>query len=82
MMPLNHILKKCTRGYKLIKSQEKINHLMYMDDIIRTYNVKVRIDKTQQNGRCRLCSDRDETINHIITKSCKLAQRKYRPRHG
>ena len=32
-MPLNHTLRKCTCGYKLSKSQEKINHLMYMDDI-------------------------------------------------
>ena len=28
MMPLNHILRKCTDGYKLSRSQEKINHLM------------------------------------------------------
>ena len=33
MMPLNHILRKCTAGYKLIRSQQKVNHLMYMDDI-------------------------------------------------
>ena len=33
MMPLNHILRKCTAGYKLSRLQEKINHLMYMDDI-------------------------------------------------
>ena len=33
MMPLNHIHRKCTAGYKLIKSQEKINHQMCMDDI-------------------------------------------------
>ena len=33
MMPLNHILRKCTAGYKLNRLQEKINHLMYMDDI-------------------------------------------------
>ena len=33
MMPVNHQLKKCTAGYKLSRSQEKINHLMYMDDI-------------------------------------------------
>ena len=25
-MPLNHILRKCTAGYKLRNSQEKINH--------------------------------------------------------
>ena len=33
MMPLNHILRKCTAGYKLSRSQEKVNHLMYMEDI-------------------------------------------------
>ena len=33
MMPLKHIFRKCTADYKLSKSQEKINHLMYMDDI-------------------------------------------------
>ena len=33
MMPLNYIVRKCTAGYKLIKSQEKINHLIYIDDI-------------------------------------------------
>ena len=33
MIPLNHILRKCTAGYKLSRSQEKINHLMYMDDV-------------------------------------------------
>ena len=27
------ILRKCTAGYKLSRSQEKINHLMYLDDI-------------------------------------------------
>ena len=33
MMPLNRIIRKCIAGYKLSGSQEKINHLMYMDDI-------------------------------------------------
>ena len=33
MMPLSHIIKKCTARHKLSKSQEKINHLIYMDDI-------------------------------------------------
>ena len=32
-MPFNHILRKCTGGYKLIKLQEKINHLRHMDGI-------------------------------------------------
>ena len=33
MMPLNHILRKFPGRYKLSKLQEKINHLMYMDNI-------------------------------------------------
>ena len=33
MTLLNHIPRKCSAGYKLSRSQEKINHLMYMDDI-------------------------------------------------
>ena len=32
-MPLHHILRKCTVGYKRSRSQEKINHLMYVNDI-------------------------------------------------
>ena len=33
MNPLNHLFRKCTAGYKFSRSQEKINHLMYMDYI-------------------------------------------------
>ena len=41
---------------------------------VRTNHIKARIDKTQQNCKCRLCGDRDETINHIISECGKLAQ--------
>ena len=33
MMALNNILRKYTARHKLSRSQENINHLMYMDDI-------------------------------------------------
>ena len=51
------------------------------DNAIRTNQIKARIDKTQQNSKCRLCGDRDETINHIISECSKLAQREYKARH-
>ena len=35
----------------------------------------------QQNYKCKLCGYRDETNNYIITKCCKLAQKKYKTRH-
>ena len=51
------------------------------DSAIRTNHIKVRIDKTQQNSKCRLCGDRDDTINHIISEYSKLAGREYKARH-
>ena len=35
----------------------------------------------QQNSKCRLHSDRDETINHIISKCSKLVQEEYKTRY-
>ena len=51
------------------------------DNAIRTNPIKARIDETQQNSKCRLCGDRDETINHIISECSKLAQKEYKARH-
>ena len=50
------------------------------DNAIRTNHIKARIDKTQQNSKCRLCGDRDEMINHK-SECSKLAQKKYKARH-
>ena len=44
-MSLKHIPRKCTAGYKLTKSQEKISHLMYMDDI----NLLAKSEKQLEN---------------------------------
>ena len=51
------------------------------DNAIRTNHIKARIDRTQQNSKCRLCGDRDETINHIISEYSNFAQREYKARH-
>ena len=48
---------------------------------IRTNHIKARIDKTQQNSKYRLCGDKDETINHIISECSKLTQKEYKARH-
>ena len=49
------------------------------NNAIRTNHIKARKDKMQQNNKCRLCNDRDETINHIISK---LALKEYKTRHN
>ena len=48
---------------------------------IRTNHIKPRINKTQPNSKCRLCGNRDETINHIVSECSKLAQKVYNTRH-
>ena len=51
------------------------------NNAIRTNHIKARIEKTQQNIKCRLCGNRNETINHIISECNKLAQKEYKARH-
>ena len=48
------------------------------NNAIRTNHIKATMNKTQQNSRCRLCG---ETIDHIISECCKLAQKEYKTRH-
>ena len=48
---------------------------------IRINHIKARIDKTQQNSKYRVCADREETINHIISECSKLPQKEYQARH-
>ena len=47
---------------------------------IRTNYVKVRVHEPQQSSKCRLCDDRDKTINRI-SECIKLAQKEYNTRH-
>ena len=35
----------------------------------------------QQNSKCRLYGDRDETMKHIISECSKLAQKEFKTRH-
>ena len=51
------------------------------NNAVRTNHIKARIDKTQQNSKCRLCGDRDEAINHIISECSKLALKEYKTRY-
>ena len=51
------------------------------DNAIRTNYIKAKIDRTQQNSKCRMCGERDETVNHIESESSKLAQNEFKTRH-
>ena len=47
---------------------------------MRTIYVKAKIDYIQQNNKCKLYCDKDETIDHI-SECTKLAQKEYKSRH-
>ncbi len=48
----------------------------------KQYHIKVKIDNMQQNSKCRLCGEKDETINHIISRCSKLAEKEYKTWHN
>ena len=64
-----------------IKRETKSLLITAQNNAIRTNYVKAKLDKTRQNSRSRLCGDRDETINHIISECNKLAQKEYKTWH-
>ena len=66
---------------KILKRETESPLIVEQNNAIRTNHVKARIDKTQQNSKYRLCSDKDETINHIISECSKLAQKKYKTKY-
>ena len=45
---------------------------------IKINYVKAKIDKRQQNSKCRLCRQRNKTFNLIVSECSKLAQKKTR----
>ena len=61
-----------------LKRETESLQITAQNNAIRTNHIKAKRDKTQQNRKCRLCSDRAETINNIISKCCKLAQKEYK----
>ena len=72
--------KTCLRKENFKRETESLL-IAAQNKTVRTNRIKARIDKTQQNSKCRLCDDRDETINHIMSECSKLAQKEYKTRH-
>ena len=51
------------------------------EQALRTNYVKFNIDKSVASPLCRMCNQRGETINHILSECKMLAQKKYKKRH-
>jgi len=51
------------------------------DQALRTRVIRARIEGRGGNTKCRMCGQKDETINHITSECSKLAQKEYKRRH-
>ena len=47
------------------------------EQAIRTNNITAKIDKTQENSKCRMCGKAEERLNHVLRKHSKLVQKEY-----
>ena len=64
-----------------LKRETKSLIIAAQDQAIRTNYVKATIDKSQDDLKCRMCKQNNETISHIVSGCPKLAQKEYKKRH-
>ena len=70
------------RRGNLIRETENLL-IVTQNNAIRTNHVKAKINNTWENKKYRLCGDRDETVNHIISKfKNKIEQTKYKTKYS
>ena len=67
----NGELKKETEG-TILAAQEQA---------LRTNAIKAKIDHTITDSKCRLCKEKEETVDHLISGCSKIAQTDYKQRH-
>ena len=48
------------------------------DQELGTNVIKKRIDKTQEDSKCRMCKEEEKTITHIICQCRKLEEKEYK----
>jgi hypothetical protein len=48
---------------------------------LRTRKTRHAIDKANVDPKCRLCAEKDETVDHLVAGCVKLAQGEYKARH-
>ena len=51
------------------------------EQAIRNNNIKAKIDKTQENSKCRMCGKTEESVNLVLSECSNLAQKEYKRRH-
>ena len=63
------------------KTTTTIIIIVTQNNAVRTNPIEARIDKSQQNSKCRQRNDREKTTNRIIRECNKLAQKEHKTRY-
>ena len=74
-LQITDIIHEKTRTKVLLRRKALL--IAAQNNAIRNTYIKNKIDNTQNNSKCWLCGDRDKTVDYIITKYSKPAQREY-----
>ena len=86
-----HVINKQNITWETVDMAKKKVHLKrgtesflkaVQNNALRTNYVKVKRDKKKQNSKWMFCSDRDETVNHIIKECSKLVKIEYKTRQN
>ena len=48
---------------------------------LRNNSIKHHIDKAAESPLCRLCGEKSENVDHIVSGCKKLTQKEYKRRH-
>ena len=65
-----------------IKKETESFLIAAQDQALRTNAIKAKIDKVTEDSKCRLCKEKDETIDYLISSCSKIAKTDYKERHN
>ncbi len=65
----------------LLKKETEALIQSAQDQALSTNSLKAKVFKQEISAKCRMCKDKDETVNHLLSECSKLAQREYKRRH-
>ena len=51
--------------------------MVALEQAIRTNNIKAKIDKSQENSKCKIIGKAEDSENHALSECSKFAQKEY-----
>ena len=65
-----------------LKKETEVFIMAAQDQAMRTNAIKTKIAKTVNDSKCRLCKEKKETVDHLVSACSKIALTNYKDRHN